>query len=68
MLEEKNMGSRWGSKKGSRRGPKGSPIGRLEVHVLYRPSFFIYPLEIGFLPFVMDYAGSVARFSEVFYK
>jgi len=31
-------------------------------------SFFICSLEIGFLPFRMDYASNVARFSEVFYK
>ena len=31
-------------------------------------SFFICSLEIGFFPFLMDYAGNVACFSEAFYK
>ena len=31
-------------------------------------SFFICSLKISFLPFLMDYAGHVARFSEAFYK
>ena len=31
-------------------------------------SCFSCSLKIGFLPFFMDYAGNVARFSEAFYK